>query len=56
MASPPIIAAPFPGNLPDPGIEPMSPALAGSLFSTEPLVKSSIIAEFLNSVFTYLFI
>ena len=30
---------PFPGNLPDPGIEPtslMSPALAGGFFTTEP--------------------
>ena len=25
-----------PGNLPDPGIKPMSPALAGRLFTTEP--------------------
>ena len=24
-----------PGNLPDPGIEPISPALAGGLFTTE---------------------
>ena len=27
---------PFPGNLPDPGIEPTSPALAGRFFTTEP--------------------
>ena len=30
---------PFPGDLPDPGIEPMSPvspALAGGFFTTEP--------------------
>ena len=27
---------PSPGNLPDPGIEPMSPALAGGFFTTEP--------------------
>ena len=26
----------FPGDLPDPGIEPTSPALAGMLFTTEP--------------------
>ena len=25
-----------PGDLPDPGIEPMSPALAGGFFTTEP--------------------
>ena len=27
---------PSPGDLPDPGIEPMSPALAGGFFTTEP--------------------
>ena len=27
---------PTPGDLPDPGIEPTSPALAGGLFTTEP--------------------
>ena len=27
---------PSPGNFPDPGIEPMSPALAGGFFTTEP--------------------
>ena len=27
---------PSPGGLPDPGIEPESPALAGDLFTTEP--------------------
>ena len=32
---------PFPslGNLPDPGIEPVSPALAGRFFTTKPLGK-----------------
>ena len=29
---------PSPGYLPDPGIEPTSPALAGGFFTTEPLV------------------
>ena len=33
---------PFPGDLPDPGIKPVSPALAGELFITEPPGKSSI--------------
>ena len=28
-----------PGDLPDPGIEPASPALVGRLFTTEPLGK-----------------
>ena len=27
------------GDLPDPGIEPVSPALAGRFFTTEPLGK-----------------
>ena len=27
---------PSPGDLPDPGVEPMSPASAGRLFTTEP--------------------
>ena len=31
---------PFPGDLPDPGIKPPSPALAGIVFTTEPLGKS----------------
>ena len=33
---------PFPSleDLPDPGIEPMSPALAGEFFTTEPAGKS----------------
>ena len=30
---------PSPGDLPDPGIEPMSPALAGRFFISEPLGK-----------------
>ena len=30
---------PSPGVLPDPGIEPMFPALAGGFFTAEPLEK-----------------
>ena len=30
---------PSPGDLPDPGTEPGSPALAGGFFTTEPLEK-----------------
>ena len=30
---------PSPGDLPDPGIEPAYPALAGGLFTTEPWGK-----------------
>ena len=29
------LSLPSPGDLPDPGTEPMSPALAGELFTTE---------------------
>jgi len=32
---------PSPGDLPDPGIEPMSPALAGGFFTLEPPVTIS---------------
>ena len=36
---------PFPssGNLPDPGIEPVSPALAGRFFTAEPLGSPYIV-------------
>ena len=34
---------PSPGDLPDPGIEPMSPALAGGFFTTEPPGKPKIL-------------
>ena len=30
------LAIPPPGDLPDPGIEPMSPSLAGGYFTAEP--------------------
>ena len=33
---------PSPGDLPDPGIEPVSPALAGRFFTTEPPGKPII--------------
>ena len=33
---------PPPGDLPDPGIEPESPALAGKFFTTEPPGKSIV--------------
>ena len=33
---------PSPGDLPDPGIKPSSPALAGRFFTTEPLGKPCI--------------
>ena len=31
--------SPSPGDLPNPGIEPVSPTLAGTFFTTEPLGK-----------------
>ena len=34
---------PSPGDLADPGIEPLSPALAGSFFTTEP--KSMLLSH-----------
>ena len=34
------LACPSPGDLPDPGIKPSSPALAGRFFTTEPPGKS----------------
>ena len=33
-----------PGDLPDPGIERVSPALAGGFFTTEPLGKASVVS------------
>ena len=37
---------PTPGNLPDPGIEPVSPALAGGFFTTDPSGNPSFPLEF----------
>ena len=37
---------PSPGDLPDPGIEPGSPALAGGFFTTEPPGKHLILGTF----------
>ena len=42
---------PFPGDLPDPGIEPMSPAspaLIGRFFIAEPLGKPSFVVDSLQ--------
>ena len=36
---------PFPGDLPNPGIEPESPALAGRFFTTEPPGKPSFLVN-----------
>ena len=34
-----VLPFPLPGNFSDPGIEPVSPALAGGFFTTEPQGK-----------------
>ena len=34
---------PSPGNFPDPGVEPRSPASADSFFTSEPPKKSSVV-------------
>ena len=36
---------PSPGDLPDPGIEPTSPALAGGFFTAEPLGKTNVLSR-----------
>ena len=41
---------PFPGDLPDPRIEPESPALAGRFFTTAPPGKPAITTQFNNSL------
>ena len=42
------VTFPFPGDLPDPGIEPRFPALAGRFFTTEPPGKSCCIYSLSN--------
>ena len=37
------VAFPSSGNISDPGIEPMSPALAGRFFTTEPSGKPCLL-------------
>ena len=46
------LPSPPPGDLPDPGSEPGSPALAGRFFTTEPPGKTEI--EFVNPIVTLL--
>ena len=40
------LSFPSPANLPHPGIKPMSPALAGGFFTTEPLEKPQYLSTF----------
>ena len=40
---------PFPGDIPDPGIEPASPALAGGFFTTEAPGNVTAAAKLLQS-------
>ena len=44
---------PSPEDLPDPGIEPMSPALAGGVFTTVPHGKQTHIFYFLGTTANY---
>ena len=39
------VAIPPPGDLPDPGIEPVSPALAGRFFTAEPAGEPTVVHE-----------
>ena len=48
-----VLPFPSPGNLPDPGIEPVSPALAGRFFTTEPLGKPSVIQRWMRWIYVY---
>ena len=46
---------PSPGDLPDPEIEPTSPASAGGFFTTEPSGKhAKMIYAYINTYITYL--
>ena len=56
------LSLPFPGDLPDPGIEPTSPALVGGFFITKPqgspigmliFLKSIIFPDFQNPINIY---
>ena len=40
---------PPPGDLPDPGFKPASPALAGSFFTTEPPGRASLVAQMVKN-------
>ena len=47
------VAMPFPGDLPDPGIEPSSlrsPALAGKFFTTSATWEAQLISEYNNNL------
>ena len=41
---------PSPGNLPDQGIKPVSPALAGGFFTTEPPGKPMFLLDMVHQV------
>ena len=44
---------PPPGDLPNPGMEPMSPALAGGLFTAEPPRKPLILVSDLRNYLSF---
>ena len=49
------VATSFPGDLPDPGMEPVSPVLAGGFFTTEPhgkayqAARASLVAQLVKN-------
>ena len=45
---------PSPGHLPEPGIEPASPALAGGFFTIEPSEKPSLYISYYYYIFSEL--
>ena len=47
---------PSPGDLPNPGIEPESPALTGGFFITEPTEKSNGYGDIYIYLHTYIYI
>ena len=46
---------PFPGDLPDPGIEPTSPILAGGFYTTGPPGTPLLAVELSNCQILYIF-
>ena len=42
---------PTPGDFPSPGIKPVSPALTGGFFTTEPAIREVHIIEYYAAIF-----
>ena len=49
LQAPPSVGCHAPGDLPDPQIEPVSPALAGGVFTTDPLVGQSYLISLIKN-------